>query len=371
MTPKNNTKQNKRNKRHPRKRNKGGGASGLRVKPQAAPKKASIGSQIGSKLGDFAQKGFTSLFGFGDYTDAAEEVPYEVEVNSMLASNQSNYSSPEFEYLSGESDAVIVRHREFLGDFSTTVTWSNGTYIINPCYKKSFPWLSKIARNYQQWSPLGIVYEVVSTCGNAVSSTNAALGTTIVSTQYNAFANPFIDKTQALNNYFASSAKTSENQVHPIECKIDERPTPILYTYSHLGNTADEDPVLYSSEDRRLNDLGIVNVAHVGSQAVYTAGELWVSYEIALLKPWVQRYAAPFDLRSKELALYGSVESDAIERCNRILNKELSNTHLTVSERANLRDKIIQSEFGEPLYPITLPPHEDSEEKEYVEISQH
>lgn len=188
---------------------------------------------------------------------------------------------------------IRVKHREYLRDISTAdvglgPVWAN--FRLNPTDRDTFPWLAQIARDFQQWCPHGIVFEFVSTCGNAVSSTNASLGTVSFATQYNTNAEVFEDKKHLLNSFFAVSTKTSENLMHAIECAPEEVPTRLLYTYAELQ--ADGTPTFPG--DDRLYDLGYTTVWREGSQQVYTAGELWVTYDISLVKPKLpQLEAAP------------------------------------------------------------------------------
>lgn len=177
-----------------------------------------------------------------------------------------------------------VRHREYLGDFQTGLAppgENNGVFRLNPADPRTFPWLSTLASNFEQWIPHGMVFEFVSTCGNAVSSTNASLGSISLATTYNSEASNFTSKTQLLNHYFATSAKTADNLMHAIECNPDEIPTKLLYTGVPTPFGPD-----FPGDDR-LYDLGFTTFWLQGSQAVYTAGEIWITYDISLLKPRV------------------------------------------------------------------------------------
>jgi hypothetical protein len=183
-----------------------------------------------------------------------------------------------------------IRHREYLGDLQTgTTTPWRGTYRLNPSDPLTFPWLSTLAQNFEQWVAHGIVFEFVSTCGNAVSSTNAALGSISLATQYNSEATAFSSKIQLLNHYFATSTKTAENLMHAIECSPDEVPTKLLYTGVPTPFGPD-----YPGDDR-LYDLGFTTYWLQGSQSFYTAGELWVTYDVSLLKPRLNIYTQPED----------------------------------------------------------------------------
>lgn len=153
------------------------------------------------------------------------------------------------------------------------------TFRLNPTDQTTFPWLSPIAKNFQQWRPHGIVFELVSASGAAVASTNAALGTFSIGTQYDVNAEAFSTKRVLLNSHFATSARVSDDQMHPVECRREDI----------VGNLLFTDPELVDPQwEPRLDDLGITTIWASGSQASYVAAQLWVTYEIELIKPKMQ-----------------------------------------------------------------------------------
>jgi len=121
------------------------------------------------------------------------------------------------------------------------------------------------------------VYEFKSTSADALNSTNTALGAVIMSTEYDLAKSPFTTKMQMENYEFTSSCKPSCSMLHPIEC--DPAQTPIPTQYVRNSNST-----VY---DKRLTDLGLFQIATYGMQAAAVIGELWVTYEIELLKPRV------------------------------------------------------------------------------------
>lgn len=256
-----------------------------------------LGARVGSAIGNWAQGGLRSLFGSGDYeteNNGGAAGGFSVTDNSIVkplsAANVPLLNSPNV----SEEGMMRVKHREFLGDLRSGDNENANTYeyFINPQNPALFPWLSTIAGNFEQWVPHGIVFEFVSTCGNAVSSTNASLGSVSVATQYNVRSGPFSTKSELLNHYFAVSGKTADNLMHAIECNPDEVQIPIFNTLA----TATIDPTV--GEDR-LYYLGVTTVRNQGSQSTgvgdlrYTVGELWVTYDISLLKPRINVPSLP------------------------------------------------------------------------------
>lgn len=177
------------------------------------------------------------------------------------------------------SSGTRVRHREYLFDVITSDTpgaFTLQTIPIQPALLSSFPWLSASAENYQEYQLHGLVFEFKSNSYDALSSTNTASGTVIMATDYNVLDPPFANKFQMEQTQFTCSGKPSINLMHPIECSKLETPTSTLYTRAA--------PV--TSGDLRLYDWGNFQIATVGMQGSSTnIGELWMTYDITLLKP--------------------------------------------------------------------------------------
>jgi hypothetical protein len=217
----------------------------------------SVGSAVGGWVGDMAVKAIKSITGFGDY---------KVSRNSLVNSNQ----IPQF---SINSRSVLVRHREYVGNVvSPGPAFTTTTFLINPT-TSLFPWLSELANSFEQFRLHGMVVEFKSTSADAISATNTALGSVILATQYNVNSPPFSTQQQMEAYDFVTSCKPSESMIHPIECAVSPGGVAEFYVDTGYGG------------DSRLSFLGATILATVGQQAASTLGELWVSYDIELLKP--------------------------------------------------------------------------------------
>jgi hypothetical protein len=139
-----------------------------------------------------------------------------------------------------------------------------------------FPWLSQLATNYEQFSFKGLLFEYKTMSGNALTSTNTALGTVILATQYNTNDTPFTSKIEMEQYEFAQSVVPSCSIIHPVECAPSETVLSKLYI-SNPGSTVPGDP--------RFSNLGTFNLATSGMQAAAVVGELWVTYHVTFLKP--------------------------------------------------------------------------------------
>jgi hypothetical protein len=227
---------------------------------------ADEGKHYGRELGAAISK----WLGTGDYT---------VKVNSLVGK-----ASSTIPMMHNTGQSIVVRHKEFLCDVvsgsGTPTSFNVGDrFYLNPGLTNSFPWLSTIASQFQEYTWRGIVFHYVPTSGNSVASTNTALGTVMLHTDYRVTAPMPVSKVELLNEYFACDARPSESFCHPIECDPKENPYNVQYV--RTGDVpAGEDPKSY--------DLGVVNVATQGFPgAATTAGELWVTYEVELRKPQI------------------------------------------------------------------------------------
>nr|WAE43130.1 MAG: capsid protein [Cressdnaviricota sp.] len=180
---------------------------------------------------------------------------------------------------------VTVRHREYLGDVITSSTigaFNINSYSINPGQEGTFPWLSQIAANYEQYEIQGMIFEYRTMSANSLNSTNTALGTVIMATDYNAINPTFAQKSEMENYEYGTSCKPSSSMVHPIECA--RRQTVLSDLYTRAG-------AVPAGADVRMYDLGNFQIATTGFQAAsVNIGELWVTYQVSFLK--AKMYAA-------------------------------------------------------------------------------
>jgi len=215
------------------------------------------------RVGAEAGRLFKQVTGFGDY---------KVNKNTLMNSDP----LPTFKNM---SNGTRVIHREYLYDVITSDTigaFKIQKVPIQPAIISSFPWLSASAENYQEYRLNGCIFEFKSNSYNAVSSTNTASGTVVMSTDYNVLDPPFPNKFQMEQSQYTCSAKPSSHLMHPIECAKMETPASVLFTR----------PGPVTTGDLRLYDWGNFYIATVGMQGASTnIGELWITYDVTLLKP--------------------------------------------------------------------------------------
>lgn len=216
-------------------------------------------------LGKSAGSALSNIFGLGSY-EVKENIFMEGRLPAVM-----NVPS---------GGGTVIRFQEYLGDVITSATvgaFQNNAWVINSANRDSFPFLAQIAANYEQYQFEGLVYEFRSTSADALNSTNTALGSVMLATQYDYADIPFTSKAEMLNYEYSNSVKPSENCLHMVECAPNQSVLPILYTL---------DGSVPSGSDARLYHLGRFQVATIGFQAPSVRiGEIHVTYQVRLLKP--------------------------------------------------------------------------------------
>lgn len=235
-------------------------------------------STIGGAFGPLAGAGgnlvgqvIKKIFGSGDY---------DVKSNSLMPLYMGN-ELPGFGNL---SKGTRVAHREFIANIvepaSNSGAFTLANYRINAGLAQTFPWLSTLAANYQQYKIHGMVAEFKTNSSDVtISGTSIGLGTVIMATDYDSADQNYASKVQMLQSQYSTSGKPSLTMIHPFECAPDATGLKVAYTRSQA---------VPSGTDIRMYDLGNFQIATSGipnSASAQTLGELWLSYDIELLKP--------------------------------------------------------------------------------------
>lgn len=227
-----------------------------------------LGNMVGfGDIGKSAGDWFADILGMGDY---------RVKSN-MIAKGTGDV--PVFQH--SKDGSIIIDHTELVCDVKTSTDFTNLTWDINPGNKNLFPWLNFHAAGYEQYEFLGLVFIFKTTSANALNSTNAALGTHILSTEYDVSKPPFYTKQEMESYMFTVSTEPSKSVMHPVECNPKQDILNGRYVNSGVVSQTSAADVL----SKNLSVLGTFQFASVGSQAAYTSGELHVSYKIKLYKP--------------------------------------------------------------------------------------
>lgn len=260
-----------------------GGVLGNVIAPGAG---GAIGGIAGRAFGKGLGHLFRGITGYGDYT---------VKQNSLVYPNQ---QVPQF---GPGRTCVRIQHKEYIARINSSTSFSLQQFDINPAMPETFPWLSQIAQQFEQYRFNGLVFAFASTSADALNSTNTALGKVVMATDYSAVDPDYVNIQQMMGSEFSTMGKPSESLLHAIEC--DPAETPVKLFYTRAG-----DPP--ANADKRLYDLGNFQIATDGSQAAAEIGDLWVSYDVTLCKPQLNNVLG-LDLMSAHYNLTGATQSGA------------------------------------------------------------
>ncbi len=208
--------------------------------------------------------------------------------NSLMAGGMPTDEVPQVVSAADETGAITISRREYISDvFAPGVTgaatipaFANDVYELNPGLETTFPWLSQIAQNYEEYSFDQLIFHYRSTITDIGSSTTGQCGTVIMVTNYNSAAPEFQDKNAMQAYDGAMSCKTTDAMTHGVEC--DDRKRAGLD--DHYVRSA---PVPLG-QDIKTYDHGKFQLALANLPVAYAGqaiGELWVSYTVKLAKP--------------------------------------------------------------------------------------
>lgn len=246
-----------------------------------------IGGNVGGALGNLGGSLFRQITGWGDYT---------VKENSLVYPDK---IVPSF-----GDDSIRVKKREYIMDINATSAFNNNHLPVNPGLSDTFPWLSSIANNYEQYRWNGLVFQFVSTSSDAIASTtDLGLGQVVLASDYNSADAPFVNLPQMLGTMFSNSGKPSENIMHAIECAPTDTASKLYYVRS--GDIPE-------GTDIRLYDMLSFQLATQNMPSDYTGmGQLWVSYDITLCKS-IQNNQLGFDLNTDLYRMTAPTDSEVL-----------------------------------------------------------
>jgi hypothetical protein len=177
---------------------------------------------------------------------------------------------------------VTYSNKEFIGDIyapQSTTGFALQRWAINPGLGLTFPWLSQLAINFVDYELVQLCFTYKSTVADFAAA-SGQVGQIVMCTQYNPTEAAFQDKEEMMLYEGGSSAKTTENLIHGVECDPSKN-AGSFQKFIRYGGVA-------SSEDLKNYDLGVLNLAILNCPATYAGqqlGELWVSYTVKLRKP--------------------------------------------------------------------------------------
>lgn len=205
----------------------------------------------------------------------------EYSTNKLITDGGATASSivPQF---GTDVHEIVYSNREFVRDVFAPVSQTAfylESWSLNPGLATSFPWLSQIAINFEEYEIVQLIYTFKSTVADFASQ-SGQVGQVIMATQYNPNSDAFADKEEMMLHDGGMSCKTTESMLHGIECDPAKN-SGSSQKYVRAGK-------LPPTEDLKNYDMGKTSIAIINAPATYAGqqlGELWVSYTVRLRKP--------------------------------------------------------------------------------------
>jgi len=227
-------------------------------------------SRAGARVGKNLAARISKLVGSGDYSTNT------TAVNSLMKGSSSTTSA--LASFGSTSGGIRLQHREYIEDVyaGATNSFSIASYPVNPGLASTFQYLSQIANNFEEYIFHGLVFEFVSTTSPYLSG--GAMGSVVISMEYDAALAAFTSKPQMENSDFAISARPDTSIMYGVECKDQ----PLNGRYVRGGATLSSQPI-------NLTDIGTLYIANQNTSITQgqSLGELWVTYDVEFRKPHI------------------------------------------------------------------------------------
>lgn len=189
-----------------------------------------------------------------------------------------------------KSTKVTIAHVEYITDIFPSQDFEMQIdQAIQPGLPFLFPWLSEMAKMFETYRIIKLVFFFKSTSADAVLSTMApsgstSLGSVIMMAQYNVLLPPPVNKRDMLNNATAVSCKPSNSMSFTVNPHASYKTLFVRTPFTPTGG------------DRRLYDHADFHLATEGMQATEgSIGELSVLAVMQFAKPTLVNNIIPTD----------------------------------------------------------------------------
>lgn len=230
-----------------------------------------LGPQAGALIGGIAGKATSKFIGGG-----------RGNYNTNVLVDGSSYTPMSFASMTDEQGDMICTHSEYVRDIYGNPADSDfevQCLNINPGLEQTFPWLSQIAQNFDEYVMIQCLFTFRSTLTDVISDNNGQVGQVVMVTQYNVDKTAFAQKHLMMQYNGSQSSRSTESALHGIECdpaKLSGTEGKRIRTKPLAkGNLMDYDHAKFQLAVSNT-PVGIAN---------QTIGELWVSYKVLLRKP--------------------------------------------------------------------------------------
>jgi len=176
-----------------------------------------------------------------------------------------------------------VIHAEYIDDVAGSSNFGVSVPLfINPGMSMGFPWLSRVARQFEEYKFNKLAFKFRSTSGSFNGATQA-LGKVVMCTDYNVdtqYASSSMNtavwtNTQAMEAYQGAVSTTPMvDAVHHVDCRAN-------LTKNFLVRRG----VVQGLNSAAMYDLGFYCWATVGQSNAVNLGEMWSIYDVTFHKP--------------------------------------------------------------------------------------
>lgn len=160
--------------------------------------------------------------------------------------------------------SVEITHRSYLCPITNSVDYTAQLFNVNPGLPGTFPWLSKLARRYEEYKFKKLKFEYRSVCATSTS------GVVMMSFDY--------DAADGLPTNKASQAQTVPNS------EVNAWSSNDLVVNCDAGYKYIRSGTLQANLDIKTYDFGAMCLSSVYGNGV-VSGELYVEYTVELRKP--------------------------------------------------------------------------------------
>lgn len=191
------------------------------------------------------------------------------------------------------SNGVTISRHEYITDIYGDTGFDNRNYHINPGNSLLFKFASQVARNFEQYKFKSLVF-MYRSCSTGSTINTLQLGTVNSVCSYNSMLPTLKNKVEMLEHAGCVSSKICNGSVFPIEVNPAKNALgPIMYVTSAScpnalvtnTNNTESGNVLEDPKTYFLGNFQIaVNNCAAETQGK-TIGELWVAYELVLMRP--------------------------------------------------------------------------------------
>jgi len=200
--------------------------------------------------------------------------------NGLITGSAS--TMPRMQNINDETGTLIVSHRERLMDVFAPADsgFHQDVFTVSPGIEKTFPWLSQIAANYEEYEMVQCVFEYDGHSLVGINDTLEVQGSLIMATQMNVKDKPFRDRHEMERFPHASKCAQHGSMAHGVECD----PRKIQgdgHRYIRMGGLAKD-------EDARDFDHAKFTIGQYNTPTELAGkeiGQLFVYYTVKLMKP--------------------------------------------------------------------------------------